>query len=65
MKTITKIIIAVAITFSLTIAANAQPGSGGGGFQDEPQDTPIDGGIVLLAAAGAAYGYKKLLKTRK
>lgn len=62
MKNITKILIAVAITVSLTIAANAQPGSGGGGFDDEPQDVPVDGGIALLAVAGAAYGYKKLKK---
>jgi len=56
---ITKILIAVAITVSLTLAANAQPGSTGG-FDDEPQDVPVDGGISLLAIAGAAYGYKKL-----
>ncbi len=60
MKNITKILISIAITVSLTIAANAQPGSGGGGFDDEPQDVPVDGGISLLAMAGAAYGYKKL-----
>jgi len=60
-----KIIMAVAITVSLTIAANAQPGgSTGGGFDDEPQDVPVDGGISLLAIAGAAYGYKKL-KSKK
>jgi hypothetical protein len=62
MKHISKIIMAVAITVSLTFAANAQPGSGSGGFDDEPQDVPVEGGIVLLVAAGAAYGYKKLKK---
>ena len=62
MKHISKIIMAVAITVSLTLAAQAQPGSDPGGFDDEPQDVPLDGGIVLLAAAGAAYGYKKLKK---
>ena len=64
MKNITKILIAVAIIISLTFAANAQPGSGStaGGFDDEPQDVPLDGGISLLAIAGAAYGYKKLKK---
>lgn len=60
MKNITKLIIAIGISVSLTIAANAQPGSTTGGFDDEPQDVPVDGGIVLLAAAGAAYGYKKM-----
>ena len=59
---ITKIIMAVAIVVAVSFTANAQPGSGSGGFDDEPQDVPVDGGIVLLAAAGAAYGYKKLKK---
>lgn len=26
---------------------------------DDPEDTPIDGGLSLLLAAGAAYGMKK------
>jgi len=26
---------------------------------DDPEDTPIDGGLTLLIAAGAAYGVKK------
>lgn len=64
MKKISKIIIGVALVVAVSFAANAQPGSGttAGGFDDEPQDVPVDGGIVLLAAAGAAYGYKKLKK---
>ena len=62
MKKINKILMAIAITVSLTFAANAQPGSTGGttgGFDDEPVDVPLDGGIILLVAAGAAYGVKK------
>ena len=51
---------AVAIVVAVNFAAKAQPGSTGGGFEDEPQDVPLDGGISLLAIAGAAYGYKKL-----
>jgi hypothetical protein len=31
-------------------------------FDDEPEDVPVDGGIILLAAAGAAFGYQKLKK---
>jgi hypothetical protein len=62
MKNTIKILIAIAITVSVTITAYAQPGSTTGGFDDEPQDVPVDGGIILLAAAGAAYGYKKLKK---
>lgn len=55
-----KIIALVAILVSITFLANAQPGSTTGGFDDEPADVPLDGGIILLAAAGAAYGFKKL-----
>ena len=57
-----KIITITAILVSVTLTVNAQPGSTGGGFDDEPQDVPVDGGIILLAATGAAYGYKKLKK---
>ena len=63
MKNISKIIMAVAIVVAVNFAANAQPGSTTGGFDDEPQDVPVDGGISLLAIAGAAYGYKKLKKS--
>jgi hypothetical protein len=55
-----KIIAIATILVSINFAANAQPGSTGGGFDDEPQDVPVDGGISLLAIAGAAYGYNKL-----
>jgi len=59
-KNISKLIMAVAIVVAINYAANAQPGSTTGGFDDEPQDVPLDGGISLLTIAGAAYGYKKL-----
>ena len=57
-----KIIAIATILVSITFAANAQPGSTTGGFNDEPVDVPIDGGIVLLAAAGVAYGYRQFRK---
>lgn len=55
-----KIIITAVVLVSITFVAYAQPGSTGGGFDDEPQDVPVDGGIILLAAAGMAFGYKKV-----
>lgn len=55
-----KIIAIAAILVSISFAANAQPGSTTGGFDDEPVDVPVDGGIVLLTATAAAYGYKKM-----
>jgi hypothetical protein len=59
-----KIIAIAIILIGINYAANAQPGSTTGGFDDEPQDVPVDGGISLLAIAGAAYGYKKIIKTK-
>jgi len=41
--------------------ANAQ----GPGFGGDTQDTPIDGGVSLLIAAGAMYGVKKIKDVRK
>ena len=62
-KKIMKKIIAIAtILVSITFAANAQPGSTTGGFDDEPVDVPVDGGIIMLAAAGVAYGYRQFRK---
>ena len=57
-----KIIAIAIILIGINYAANAQPGSTTGGFDDEPEDVPVDGGIILLAAAGAAFGYQKLKK---
>ena len=57
-----KIIAIATILVSINFAANAQPGSTGGGFGDEPEDVPLDGGISILAIAGAAYGYRKFSK---
>ena len=54
-----KIIAIATILVSINFAANAQPGSTTGGFDDEPVDVPVDGGIIMLAAAGVAYGYRQ------
>jgi hypothetical protein len=61
-KNMKKIIAITAILVSITFAANAQPGNTTGGFEDDPQDVPVDGGIILLVSAGVAYGYKKMKK---
>ena len=45
-------------------AAVAQPGSGGPTPGVVPTETPIDGGVSLLLAAGGAYGLKKLRASR-
>lgn len=41
---------------------NAQNGGGGGG---PVGGAPLDGGLVILLALGAAYGGKKILDSRK
>ncbi len=50
--------IACILVFCIILAINhlwAQPG-----FDDDVQDTPIDGGIGFLVASGIAYGIAKL-----
>ncbi|MDZ4668949.1 MAG: hypothetical protein SGJ00_13870 [bacterium] len=64
MKKYKSILLTSAILISLTFAANAQPG-GVDGFDDEPQDAPIDGGVSLLVGAGVAYGFKKIREHKK
>lgn len=64
---INKIILTVIISI-LGFAVYALPPSGIGGpgtGGDGDPDVPIDGGISLLIAAGAALGGAKLLKKKK
>jgi hypothetical protein len=35
------------------------------GGPPDPEDTPLDGGLTLLIAAGAAYGVKKYRAARQ
>lgn len=62
MKNIKKTLITILFSFTLSLAIYAQPGSDG--FEDEPEDVPLDGGILLLTAAGAVYGWK-IIKNHK
>jgi hypothetical protein len=57
-----KVVILLALALFSTVAYAQGPGFGSG---DPNEDTvPIDGGVSILAAGAAAYGYKKL-KARK
>lgn len=49
---------------SIALAAPPPPPNAGPGCWPPPC-VPIDGGITLLMAAGAAYGVKKLYNSRK
>jgi len=61
MKNRLNLYILIAIFTVLPFALKAQ----GPGFGGDTQDTPIDGGISLLIAAGAGYGLKKIRDVRK
>lgn len=56
MKTTYKILFTLAALFSFTLVF---------GQPDAPPVTPIDGGLSLLLAGGAAYGIKKIKDARK
>ncbi len=43
----------------------ADPGLPGGGEDIDGEDVPLDGGVMILLAAGAAYGYHKLKDDRE
>lgn len=58
-----KLIFYFLLMITLSVTASAQPGGDPGG--DPDADVPIDGGISILAAAGVAYGAKKLHEARK
>ena len=61
MKTTHKILLLVIVLmFGITSMVMAQPTPPG-----SPADVPIDGGLSLLAAAGAALGAKKAWNARK
>jgi len=62
----------IAVFVSLSMAVLADPGPpppppdpGGGGGGGGPVGAPIDGGLGILLAMGAAYGGKKLYKARQ
>jgi hypothetical protein len=48
-------ILSIGLLMASSISLYAQPG-----FEDDVDDVPIDGGISLLIAAGAVYGFKKV-----
>jgi hypothetical protein len=64
MKKIIRAFYMLGFVLCLGLTSNAQPGSDPDGFDDEPIDTPIDGGIGILVAVGIAYGFK-MIKQQK
>jgi hypothetical protein len=56
-----KYILRLSLTFTLAIitsvTVNAQPG-----FDDDVEDTPVDGGIATLVVGAAAFGYRQIKK---
>jgi hypothetical protein len=56
MKTLLTIVVLITIVLILPEMVSAVPP----GLPDAPSQAPIDGGLGLLAAGGAAYAWKKL-----
>lgn len=52
----TLFVLLICITLPMITLAQGPP---------DPEDTPIDGGLSLLLAAGAAYGVKKYREGKK
>ena len=58
-----KYILSIILGITLLFTSNnlfAQPG-----FDDDVEDTPIDGGIGIVLVAGLAYGLSKKVEKRK
>lgn len=63
MKTLSRIILTSTTLFISILGVWAQPNSAG--VFEEVTDTPVNTGIVLMAAAGIGYGLKQLRKQKK
>jgi hypothetical protein len=59
-KYILRLSLALTLAIITSVAVNAQPG-----FDDDVEDTPIDGGVSLLVGAGIAYGVKRIYNNKK
>jgi hypothetical protein len=59
-KYILRLSLALTLAIITSVAVNAQPG-----FDDDVEDTPIDGGVSLLVGAGIAYGVKRIYNYKK
>lgn len=55
-KNINRIILTITLIIITSLTALAQ----GPGFDDDVDDTPIDGGSTIVLVAAAGYGYKKI-----
>jgi hypothetical protein len=63
-KKISKLLFLILI-LACTNLCLAQPPDGGGNEQDPDAGIPIDGGASYLAAAGIAYGIRKIYNRNK
>jgi hypothetical protein len=66
MKPAVKYLIILLIGCTLLLLSESPVKAGVPSFNDnDPEGTPIDGGISLLVAAGVGYGVKKLSARKK
>lgn len=61
MNNLKSIILSTIVLVTISVLAMAQ----GPGFDDDVEDTPIDGGVTMIAAAAIGYGVKKITGKRK
>lgn len=66
MKSPVKYILGISICLYLQLLPCSSVRAGAPSFGDnDPEGTPIDGGISMLVAAGVGYGVKKLNDKKK
>jgi hypothetical protein len=56
-KYILRLSLAFTLAIITSVTVNAQPG-----FDDDVEDTPVDGGIATLVVGAAAFGYRQIKK---
>jgi hypothetical protein len=60
-----KVAIYLSIFFMVSLGLNSVLAQGGPADDSDIPDIPLDGGLSILLAAGAAYGGKKLYDSKK
>lgn len=65
-----KAVLLLVLSTSVLVANGQTPGGGDPGMpgdngDPDGEDVPLDGGVLFLLAAGAAYGYIKLRENKQ
>jgi hypothetical protein len=57
-----KYILSTALLIALTLSSGYIMAQNAPGFDDDVEDTPVDGGIATLVVGAAAFGYRQIKK---